>query len=174
MKKIYYYCFSAIITIRDITYNSEDYDNDDESLKYLKLKYYSDYLQLQNDYINAIVALISDCGCKYVTLDWLDAHKWEIREIVKGNRALADKLISDVFKFKEEQRLSMESASELLGYAFDRLCDVILTNKTHSFELITGAAFMTYVRIPFKLSNYKREYVHGDARIVCKLNEIED
>ena len=113
------------------------------------------------------------CGCKFVTLDTLFAHRWDIREIFKKDKITADMMISKVFSFREEQRLSIKSVSELLTYVMDGLCGISIDNHRLNLK-IHGGAFQMTLELPIMLVPSTVTYESGKIGLDCEMIEITD
>ena len=166
--KVYQYNFYGYFFYNDNITNLQ-FDEVEEVRK----KYPKAYRELRDLYIRYIISYIELCGCKFVTLDTLFAHKWDIREIFKKDKITADMMISKVFSFREEQRLSIISVSELLTYVMDGLCGISIDNHRLNLK-IHGGAFQMTLELPIQLVPSTLTYESGEIGLDCEMIEIAD
>lgn len=166
--KTYLYDFNGYFSYNNV--ENQYFDKLDE----VRTAFPNEYAELRNAFINEIISFIKLCGCKYVTIGRLAAHKRDIRHIFKGDTSTANLIISIIFSFKEEQRINIKSVSTLLRYAMDDLIGVMLDNRKRHLTITCNKEFWVTFELPFQPPSKTWSYEYGQLRLDCEISEISN
>lgn len=149
-------------------------DTQTEDVLLLEVKYPNEYNLIRNRFVDQILEIIQSCDCSYMTIDTIDAHKWMIRDRLKHDKPKADKIISDIFSHKEEQRIHLASIRKLLILAIDGFCYLSLTNYSRHMNVCINMEFDAFISIPdtFDKNVLDWEYIFGHTEFRSKLSII--
>lgn len=120
-------------------------------VRFIAKKNPTEYSIILNYYLNQIIAIIQLCHCTYLTISTIDAHKWMIRDMLKHDKSEANKVISDLFRYKEEQRLNIYATKKLLEHAINGYCYLEITNHRRKLNITVNSEFDIFLTTPINL-----------------------
>ncbi len=120
-----------------------------------------EYLDIEQRYVNVILAIMDATNCRYMIIQYLEADKAYIAKRIKTSKfhKIDSLLLKSISLLEENKRISIEKISDVLRLALREYIYVEFSNKEHGVFVKFGYDY--YLNVACSLSN---EVLEGIVR----------
>lgn len=112
-----------------------------------------DYLKIEQQYIDAVLSIMSATESKYLTINYLEINKDDIIEHIKSSKFydIDSPLLQSLSLLKENNRISYEQMSCVIRLCLREFAYLELSNNEHKLKIEFGYDY--YLRVLCSLDN---------------------